>query len=262
MKFLIFGDVFGEMGRKALSAALPDLRDEYEPDSVIVNIENIAHGKGISPESMKDALSWDADVLTTGDHAWDNVKGVEMLGDPTIPVIRPANYFDDVPGRGWHVYSKGAFRVAVINMQGQVFFRNDPLNPFHTLDALLKNPEINEADIILVDFHTEATSEHRGFGFYADGRIAGVFGTHTHVPTADAQILPEGTGYITDIGMVGALDSIIGMDKKASLKQFTTQIRHKFEPADSGPVELNALLLEVDPTKNKATSIAHIRKIL
>lgn len=262
MKFLIFGDVAGSLGRQGVTQVLPELKKEHQPDSVIINIENMAHGKGISPHTMEEALAWQADVYTTGDHAWDNSAGLPLLEDKAMRIIRPANYGPKVPGRGWHVYSVGAYRVAVINLQGQVMFRNDPANPFHALDELLAEPEIKSANIVLVDFHAEATSEKRGFGWHADGRITAVWGTHTHVPTADAQILPKGTGYITDIGMNGAYYSIIGMDIKAPLKMFLTQMKDKMEPPETGPIEVNALLLEADPTSGQTTSIALIRKIL
>lgn len=262
MKFLIFGDVMGRPGREAVTQVLPELKKEYEPDSVIVNAENIAHGNGVSPDTMKDAAGWGVDVFTTGDHAWDNELGIPLLNDPKQRIIRPANYPPNVPGRGWRVWRAGAWQIAVINLQGQVFFRNDPLNPFHYLDQLLKEPEIAQANMILIDFHTEATSEMRALGWYADGRVSAIWGTHTHVPTADAQILPKGTGYLTDVGMTGAYHSIIGVEKEQSLKHFLTQTKQRMEPPEGDQKEVNALLLEIDPQSKKTTRIANIRKIL
>lgn len=262
MKFLIFGDVVGKVGRKAISKALPALREEFEPDAVIVNIENMAHGKGISPETLKEARTWDAFAFTTGDHAWDNASGIDILNDSSIPVVRPANYPGHVPGRGYIVLQLGAYEVAIINLQGQVMFKNQPNNPFHTLDEILKDPIVGRAAIKLVDFHAEATSEKRGLGWHADGKISAMWGTHTHVPTADAQILPGGTGYITDVGMNGAYDSMIGMDKKGPLKQFLTQLRSKKEPPEDGTMEVGGLFLDIDPTTGKTTTIAQIRRIL
>lgn len=262
MKFLIFGDVVGSLGRKAISTVLPDLRREFEPDAVIVNIENMAHGKGISPDTMHEALSWDALAFTTGDHAWDNALGIDILQDPNTPIVRPANYPAGVPGKGYRVLQVGAYEVAVINLQGQVMFKNQPNNPFHELDSILKDPVVARASVKLLDFHAEATSEKRGMGWHADGRISAMWGTHTHVPTADAQILPKGTGYLTDLGMNGAFDSSLGMDKKAPLKQFLTQLRAKMEPPESGPMEVGALFLEVNPTTGKTIAIAQIRRIL
>jgi metallophosphoesterase (TIGR00282 family) len=262
LRFLVFGDVMGRMGRKAINEVLPDLRKEYEPDSVIVNVENIAHGKGISPTSMEDAYKWGADVFTTGDHAWDNKAGVRLLEDKKQTIIRPANYVTGVPGRGYHIFSKGIWQVAVINLQGQVFFRNDPMNPFIKLDEMLEQKDIKDANVVLVDFHAEASSEKRGMGWHADGRVSAVWGTNTHVPTADAQIMPKGTGYLTDAGMNGAYDSIIGVDKDAPMKMFLTQIKQKMEPAEEGPLEVSALLIDVDPKSKKTINIAHIRRIL
>jgi len=262
MRFLIFGDVFGRLGRDAINQILPQLREEHQPDSVIINIENIAHGKGISPDTVTEALKWQADVYTTGDHAWDNTVGLDSLNDKKIPIIRPANYPDGVPGRGYHIFTNGAWQVAVINLQGQVFFRNHPLNPFHYLDQLLEQPDIKKANIVLVDFHAEVTSESRGLGWHADGRVSAIWGTHTHVPTADAQIMPQGTGYITDVGMVGGYNSIIGTAKEAPLRMFLKQTRQSMEQPDDGPLEVNALLLDVDPKSGQTTDIALIRQIL
>lgn len=262
MKFLIFGDVVGQLGREAITKTLPQLRQEYEPDSVIINVENAAHGSGISPAVMNEMKQWQADVYTTGDHAWDNLAGHTLLEDPKLPLIRPANYPAGVLGRGYHIFQSGAWSIAVINLQGQVFMKNDPLNPFLYLDELLKDSAVANAHIKLIDFHAEATSEKRAFGWYADGRISAVWGTHTHVPTADSHILPQGTGYISDVGMNGGHHSILGFDNKAPLKRFLQQIPAKLSPADSGPLEVNALQLEVDPTTGKTTHIAFIRKIV
>lgn len=262
MKFLVFGDVVGTVGRKGITQSLPQLREEYGADAVIVNIENMAHGRGISPDTMKETESWDAFAFTTGDHAWDNGPGVDILTDPAVPIVRPANYPTSVPGRGYIVLQAGAFEVAVINLQGQVMFKNHPTNPFHALDEILAQPDVSRAAIKLVDFHAEATSEKRAFGWYADGKVSAVWGTHTHVPTADAQILPKGTGYITDVGMNGAYESIIGMDPKVPLKQFLTQLRGKMEPPEEGPCEINGIVLDIDPASGKTIAIASIRHIV
>lgn len=262
MRFLVFGDVMGRLGRQAISTVLPQLREEVQPDSVIINIENIAHGVGISPQTMEEALQWKADVYTSGDHAWDNERGVTLLEDASLPLIRPANYPPGVPGKGYHIYTNGAYQVAVINLQGQVFFNRDPLNPFLKLEELLGQSDIKQADVVLVDFHAEATSEKRGLAIFADGRISAMWGTHTHVPTADAQILPGGTGYISDVGMNGGYTSIIGVEAAGPLKTFLQQIPAKFTPAEEGPLEIGAVRIDVDPATGKTTDIAHIRKIV
>lgn len=263
MKFLIFGDVVGTLGRKGISIALPELRKEFTPDAVIINVENISHGKGMSPDTMHEALTtWDVLAFTTGDHAWDNTQGVDMLTNPRIPITRPANYPAGVPGRGYVIVQNGAYQIAVINLQGGVFFKNQPDNPFLKLDEILEIPEVKRCAIKLLDFHAEATSEKRGMGWHSDGRISAMWGTHTHVPTADAQILPKGTAYISDVGMNGAFHSSLGMEKQAPLKQFLTQMRVKMEPPETGASEVNAVLIDIDPSTGKANSIAQIRRIL
>ncbi|MEX1997353.1 MAG: TIGR00282 family metallophosphoesterase [Candidatus Andersenbacteria bacterium] len=262
MRFLIFGDVVGRPGRAAVSKVLPELQAEYRPDSVIINIENIAHGTGVSPATMTEALSWGADVYTTGDHAWDNKAGLGVLEDKKMPLVRPANYPPGVPGRGYHLFTKGAVTVAVINLQGQVFFKNHPLNPFHYLDSLLQQADIQQAAITLVDFHAEATSEKRALAWHVDGRLSALWGTHTHVPTADAQILPQGTGYISDVGMNGNHHSILGVDTPGPLRRFLLQTPVSFSYEQGGAVEVGAVVLDVDPREGHATNIAHIRKIM
>ena len=262
IRFLVFGDVAGRPGREALNIALPKMREEFQPDSVIINIENIAHGSGFSPETWREAEKWGADAYTLGDHAWDNDASLPLLENKKLPIVRPANYPGQVPGRGYYVFTLGALEIAVINLQGQVFFKNHPNNPFHTLDQLLLVPEIKRANIVLVDFHADATSEARAMGWYADGRVSAVWGTHTHVPTADEQILPEGTGYITDVGMVGNYNSVLGVDKDGSLKTFLNQMKVRFTFDDPGSYEIGALVLDIDPQTSRTNHIAQIRKIL
>ncbi|MEX1112330.1 MAG: TIGR00282 family metallophosphoesterase [Candidatus Andersenbacteria bacterium] len=262
LRFLIFGDIMGRLGRVGISRILPQLRQEYSPDAVVINIENIAHGKGISLATLEEALAWKANVYTTGDHAWDYKAAGEFLNDQTVPIIRPANYDDKFAGRGYHIFTLGSARVAVLQLQGQVFMKTEPANPFQELDRLLDIPEIAQANIRLLDFHAEATSEKRGIGWHADGRISAVWGTHTHIPTADAQILPHGTGYISDAGMNGGYHTIIGMAPEGPLYRFRTDKKTRIEPPTEGPIEINAVLFDIDPDSGKTTDIAFIRKIL
>ncbi len=261
MKFLIFGDVVGEPGREAIKRALPILKEEYDPEVVIVNVENIAHGKGISIAAMEEIHQWGVDVYTTGDHAWDNAQGIPLLDNPKWPIIRPANYPAGVPGRGYQIIQKGAWEVAVINLQGQVFFKNDPLNPFIYLDEILQKEDVKRCQIKLLDFHVEASSEARAMGWYADGRLSAVWGTHTHVPAADAQILPQGCGYVTSVGMNGSYLSVIGIDRSI-IRGFLTQIKQKPTIEEKGPLEVGALFLDVDPATGRATKLEIVRKIL
>lgn len=245
-----------------MQAALPGLRKQYEPDAVIINIENMAHGFGVSFDTMQEALGWEADVYTTGDHAWDNDQAIQILDNKDIPIVRPANYPEGVAGRGYHVFSSGAYQVAVINLQGQVFFKNQPRSPFTILDELLQLSDIAAADIKLVDFQAEATSEKRALGWAFDGKISALWGTHTHVPTADAQILPNGTGYISDLGMCGAYHSVIGMAPEGPLKMFRTQLKTKFDPPTEGSGEIGGVFLEIDPQEGRTIRIEHIRQIV
>ncbi len=262
MRFLAIGDVVGRPGREAVAKILPALRAEFTPDHVIINIENIAHGNGVSPDTWAETQAWQADVYTTGDHAWDNETGWSLLDDPANALVRPANYPSGVPGRGWYVFSSGAYRIAVINLQGQVFFKNHPASPFMVVDQILTHPDVAAADVVLIDFQAEATSEKRALGWHVDGRASAVWGTHTHVPTADAQILLKGTGYISDLGMTGMHHSIIGVDRDISLKHFRTQlkVRHTYDSA--GPLELGGVILDIDPATGTTTHIEHVRRIV
>ena len=262
MRFLAIGDVVGRPGREAVSEVLPRLREEYQPDHVIINVENMAHGNGVSLDTWREAAAWEATVYTTGDHAWDNEQGISLFTDPAVPLIRPANYGPEVPGRGFAIFTSGAYRVAVINLQGQVFFKNHPESPFKTMDHLLQHPDIAVADIILVDFQAEATSEKRALAWHLDGKISALWGTHTHVPTADAHILPQGCGYISDIGMSGLHHSVIGADPEASLKHFRTQLKIKLTYGNEGPREIGAVVIDVDPASGNTTHIEGLRRII
>lgn len=262
VRFLILGDVVARPGREAISRALPALRRDFNPDHVIINIENIAHGSGIAPAPWQEAQSWNADVYTLGDHAWGNDAGHALLEDTSLPIVRPANYPDKKAGRGYHIFRSGAYHVAVINLQGQVFFDEPPENPFHVIDTLLEHPDITKADIRLIDFQAEATSEKRGLGWHVDGRISALWGTHTHVPTADAHILPDGTGYITDVGFCGNHHSVIGLDRRESVRHFLTgkKIRRSYD--DGGPLEIGGAVIDIDPRSGHTTRIEHVRRII
>lgn len=261
MRFLVIGDVVGRPGRQAVTTILPTLRKELKPDHVIINVENMAHGNGISPETWREASAWQADVYTTGDHAWDNEKGVSLLDDPALPIVRPANYPAGVPGRGWHLFNSGAYQIGVVNLQGQVFFKNHPGSPFTMIDQLLSG-ELADADVVLIDFQAEATSEKRALGWHVDGRVAAMWGTHTHVPTADAHILPQGTGYISDIGMAGLHHSVIGADPANSLKHFRTQLKVKLTYDGDGPLEVGGVVIDVDPASGRTTAIELARRVI
>jgi metallophosphoesterase (TIGR00282 family) len=245
---LAIGDVIGKPGRKALSQLLPDLRQQYHLDLIMVNGENAAGGIGLTVETAKEMLDAGADVLTSGNHIWMHREIYPYL-DSDMPILRPLNYPPGVPGRGYLVTGK----IAVVNLMGRVFI-GDLDCPFRAMDTLLAELE---PKIILVDFHAEATSEKVAMGRYLDGRVSAVLGTHTHVGTTDAQILPGGTAYVSDIGMTGPLDSVIGDDAEAAIRRFLTRLPGRLS-VGKGKIALNGIVVEIDDDTGKALSIERI----
>ncbi len=251
MRILMIGDVIGKPGRAAVRAVLPDLKREQSIDVVICNGENTAGGFGITAETASELLESGVDVLTSGNHIWDKKEIVPYL-DEGLPLIRPANY-PNAPGRGY-IHHGG---VTVVNLMGRVFMAALDC-PFRTADALLEQlKEEGQSKVIIVDFHAEATSEKQALGWYLDGRVSGVFGTHTHVGTVDARILPKGTAYLTDVGMTGPMDSVIGSDKDAVLERFLTSLPQRL-PVANGPCVLNAVLVDVDEETGFASLIERV----
>ena len=261
MKLLFVGDVFGSPGRRVVREHLPHLIHERQVDLVIVNGENAAGGFGLTPPIAEDLFDLGAHVLTTGNHIWDKREIIDYLG--SVPaesherprrIIRPANYPQGTPGHG--IY-EGALpsgvAYAVLNLQGRVFMPAID-DPFRTADRLLAAVK---AKVILVDIHAEATSEKMALGWYLDGRVTAVLGTHTHVPTADERVLPNGTAYQTDVGMSGPYESVIGVEKELVLQRFLTAMPGKFEPA-RGDARLCALLIECDPMTGRATQVQRL----
>ena len=252
MLILAIGDVIGKPGRQALNVFLPQIKQEYGVDLTIVNAENSAHGIGVTPETAEELLKAGADVLTSGNHVWAQ-KAILPCLDSEMPLIRPLNYPPGIPGKGYIVKNG----VLVVNLIGRTFMDNYDC-PFRTMDTLLATLE-NKPPVIFVDFHAEATSEKVALGRYLDGRVSAVLGTHTHVGTIDARILPKGTAYVTDIGMTGPMDSIIGDDPENVLKRFLTQLPYRLS-AGSGKSVVNALLVRVDDITGKATDIERIQR--
>jgi metallophosphoesterase (TIGR00282 family) len=236
MLILAIGDIIGKPGRKALSQLLPDLRQQYGLDLVIANGENAAGGIGLTPETAKELLDAGTDVITSGNHIWAQKEIFPYL-EGQMPILRPLNYPPGVPGRGYIVVGK----AAVVNIMGRTFM-GDLDCPFQAMDKLLG--ELKEK-IIIVDFHAEATSEKMAMGRYLDGRVSAVLGTHTHVGTIDSQILARGTAYVTDIGMTGPTDSVIGDDTDAVLQRFLTGIHHRLS-VGKGKSALNAVMVDID----------------
>ncbi|HEY33445.1 MAG TPA: TIGR00282 family metallophosphoesterase [Dehalococcoidia bacterium] len=251
MIILAIGDVIGKPGRRAVSTLLPDLRETYHPDLVVVNAENAAGGLGTTPSTAQELLDAGADVLTSGNHIWTHKEIVPYL-DSDMPVLRPLNYPPGVPGRGYLIN-----QAMVVNLIGRTFIGNYDC-PFRAMDQLLSEFE-DRPPVVIVDFHAEATSEKMAMGHYLDGRVSAVLGTHTHVGTIDARILPGGTAYVTDIGMTGPTDSIIGDDAEAVLERFLTMMPNHLS-VGKGKTVLDAILVTVDDASGKATGIERISR--
>ena len=252
-RILFVADVVGHPGRDAVSAILPKLKAEFEPQLTVVNGENSAAGFGLTAKLAGELMKAGADVITSGNHVFAQKEFLAEL--PTLErVIRPANFPPGAPGKGSCVVSAGGQDVLVMNLMGRIFI--DPIDdPFRAADAILAaNPKVK---ISLCDMHAEATSEKTAMGWYLDGRVSAVVGTHTHIPTADARVLPGGTAYVTDVGMVGPRDGCIGMDKDIVLKRFLTGVPNRFVVA-SGPVTFNSVLVTISTSTGRATSIQRL----
>jgi 2',3'-cyclic-nucleotide 2'-phosphodiesterase len=259
MRILFIGDIFGRPGRTIVKDRLPGIVRDQAIDLVIANGENSAAGFGITPALAEELFELNIDVITTGNHVWDKREIMDyfQMDDgsrgPARRVLRPANYPQDLPGWGLYQGHKTKTPYAVINLQGRVFMASND-DPFRTADRLLK--EI-EAKVILVDFHAEATSEKISFGWYLDGRVTAVIGTHTHVPTADERVLPNGTAYITDVGMTGPYDGVIGVKKELVVGRFLNGMPVRFEPA-TGDVRFCAVIIDCDEKTGKARRIERL----
>jgi len=252
MKFLIMGDIIGRIGRRTLKEILPKLKKEYSPDFIIANGENLAGGFGITKKVLKEILDLGVDVVTSGNHIWDKKEVFEFI-DEEERLLRPANYPPLAPGRGYGIYKVEDKKVAVINLMGRVFM-GIPLDcPFRKFDDIYSEIE-NKVDYIIVDFHAEATSEKTALGYYLDGRANIVFGTHSHVPTADERFLPKGTAYVTDVGMTGPLHSVIGIDIKQSIEKFLTGIPKKYE-IPKGEAIFNAIFVDLNNDQSEIERI-------
>lgn len=241
MNILFFGDIVGRPGRRALESILPDLRREFSADVVVANVENLAHGKSLTRTSLDEILRAGVDIGTGGDHLLEKPEAAEMLADPDTRIVRPMNWAPNLPGQGEKTFQVGQKTVAVINLLGEFGMNIQPVeSPFRTMQRWLTDPP-PAADLSLVDIHAEATSEKVNLGWLLDGRVSLVVGTHTHVPTADAKILPHGTGYITDVGMVGLRDSSLGVDKEQALARFLRGGKSPFDIPEHGVVAVNGV---------------------
>lgn len=255
MNILIIGDIVGKPGRKIITEKLSTIQNKHNIDFTIANAENAAGGRGLTKDIMHELLNSSIDVLTMGNHVWDN-KDIFSFIDDEYRLIRPANYPDDCPGQGYYIYTAGFnLKIAVINLSGRVYLASLDC-PFRKLDEILEEID-DKADIIIVDFHAEATSEKLALGYYADGRISALVGTHTHIQTADERIFPQGTAYITDLGMTGPIDSILGMKKENIIERFLTQRPTRFEVASGAP-QLQGVVLTIDDNNYNVQKICRI----
>ena len=245
LNLLAVGDVVGEGGQDILARRRPGLREELDVHFAVVNGEN-ASGVGITPRQARSILEAGADVITLGNHTWNRIQIADYL-DTEDRILRPANYAGRVPGRGMGIYPCKGLRVAVVNLMGRVELNPNLDNPFKLADRLLGE---GKYDLALVDFHAEATSEKGAMGWYLDGKVQAVWGTHTHVPTADVQILPKGTGFVTDLGMTGPSRSVLGIKPENSINLFLGGLPRRYEEA-GGNCKLNAVLFTIDTEKKR-----------
>lgn len=257
MRILFLGDVVGRPGRQAVRSQLPRLIHREQLALVVANCENISSGAGVDPRGAQELLEAGVDVLTSGNHVWRRKEVIEFI-DSERRLVRPANFPPSVPGRGWTLSETAdGTRVAVINLIGRVFMDSVDC-PFRIVEALL--PEVRaRAQVIIVDMHGEATSEKSAMGWFLDGKVSAVLGSHTHVQTADERVLPSGTAYVTDAGMCGPTESVIGVRKELALQRFLTHMPVKFEVA-SGPVIVQGVIVDVDSASGRAASIRRLQQ--
>ena len=254
MKILAVGDIVGTSGVNELKSKLKTIKEQENIDFVIVNGENSADGMGITEKIFNDIILLGANVVTMGNHTWGKKEIFKIINNPKI--IRPANYPEGVVGKGYNIFNCNGKKIAVVNLMGRVDVNVLTENPFLKAKKIVEKIK-NNVDIIIIDFHAEATAEKIAFAHYLDGEVTCIFGTHTHVQTADEQILPKGTAYITDIGMTGPKNSVIGMDIGASIKRFETTLPEKYKVAE-GDCILNGVVFDIDDETSKAKSIKRI----
>lgn len=260
LKILFIGDIMGKAGRRAVTAFVPALREEYELDVVIANAENLAHGKGITRSTLKEMQDAGVDLFTSGNHVWAKPEGVEILQQPDSPLLRPANYPPGTPGHGAKIITIATKSILVVNLMGRDFMPTTVDCPFRVLNEILERHKDAPLAGTIVDIHAEATSEKHAIALYSDGRVSAVLGTHTHVPTADERILESGCAFQSDIGMVGVRDTLIGITYESGIKRFLTRQPSHFEIAESGLTIFNSTFLEIDSSTHKTVRIERIQK--
>ncbi|MCX6812613.1 MAG: TIGR00282 family metallophosphoesterase [Candidatus Berkelbacteria bacterium] len=255
MKILFIGDIIGRPGRAAVKKLLPNLVKKNDLDFVIANGENLASGKGMTKKTYDEMIEIGVDLFTSGNHIWNNKDIIPFLDDSSVKILRPLNYPKGTPGRGATVLEKGDKKLFVINLQGRVFMPDEVEDPF----SLAMQYSQTAKDPILIDFHAEATSEKIAFGNYLDGRVAAVIGTHTHVQTADEKIFAGGSGFITDAGMTGPIDSVLGVEKEIIIERFLTSLPVSHKVA-VGAVNFSAVLVVIDPERKITTAISRLNE--
>jgi len=259
IKILFFGDIVGRIGRQALVKSLPYLKNKYQPDLIIGNVENLAHGKGVTEKTLSEIHSAGIDLFTSGNHIWRRDEIHDILKKKKFSLLTPQNDPRTEGHQGVQTLEVGNNKIVVINLLGRVFMNEENIKcPFKSIDKILTDTAKEAPAAIIVDFHAEATSEKKAMGWHLDGRVSAVVGTHTHIATADTQILPRGTGYITDLGMVGPIDSVLGIDKDKVIKKFLTDDKIIFDIPTEGQVGIDAVYLEINPENGKTTKIEKI----
>ncbi|MBU0637165.1 MAG: TIGR00282 family metallophosphoesterase [Patescibacteria group bacterium] len=260
LKILFIADIVGKIGRMTINKLLPKLKKEYCPDLVIANAENLTHGKGLTKDTIEEMMKAGIDWFTNGNHAFSNKT--EKLYTNNFPVLRPANYPINTPGNGYSIINVKEQQILLINLIGRIFM---PMNydcPFAKLNEILSSLANKNLSAIIVDMHAEATSEKIALRHYIDGKVSALVGTHTHVMTADQMITDQGTSYLTDVGMVGLANGIIGVDKENVIKTFLTQIKYPHVMSETGPAIFNAVLLSINPKTQKTQKIKPIIKFI
>jgi len=262
INILFIGEVNGKIGRRAVQKILPELKKQLKPDLVIANADNLAHGNGVSETTLKEMLEAGVDAFTGGDHCFGNAGSLNIY-DSELPLLRPANYSKNAPGKGFMVIElKKGHKILLISLIGQVFMSMNHDNPFHKAEEILSNLANNNLSAIIVDMHAEATSEKIALAHYLDSRTSAILGTHTHIMTADARISDAGTALITDVGMTGYALGVLGVDKKSIIKTFLTQIKTTHIIPETGPAIFSAVFLQIDPATKKTVSIKPITKYI
>lgn len=264
LKVLFIGDISGKVGRTAVAKLLPKIKKENKIDLVIANADNIAHGKGVTEATIKELMDLGIDYFTGGDHSFDREKSLENVYPTELPVLRPANWSPLAPGRGYAIIEKKNFSFLLIHLIGRVFLKNNYDCPFREIDKILANPSLRgkKLSAIIIDMHAEATSEKVAMKYYLDGRVAAILGTHTHIQTADEEVTKNGTAYITDIGMTGFADGIIGVEKEKVIKAYLDGMKYTHVIPDKGKAIFNAVVIAINEKTGKAKTIKRINKFI